>query len=63
MNAQWTTDTEVNTLVSNTESGDMQAIGTSEGKTYVIFSAFPGSEICDGAAATVLTALRDLRHL
>ncbi len=37
MNAQWTTDTEVNTLVANSESGDIQAIGSSDGKTYVVF--------------------------
>jgi len=35
--AQWTTDTDVNTLVAETESGDMKAIGTSEGETYVVF--------------------------
>lgn len=35
--AQWTTDTELNTLVSESESGDMQAIGTSNGETYVVF--------------------------
>src|SRR5690606_23954886 len=34
---QWTPDTDVNTLVVNSESGDMQAIGTSDGKTYVVF--------------------------
>ena len=35
--AQWTTDTVLNTLVADSEVGDMQAIGTSEGKTYVVF--------------------------
>jgi len=34
---QWTTDTDVNTLVVNSNSGDMQAIGTSDGQTYVVF--------------------------
>ena len=36
-NAQWTTDTDVNTLVADSEGGDMKAIGTSDGKTYVVF--------------------------
>ena len=36
-NAQWTTDTVLNTLVADSEVGDMQAIGSSEGKTYVVF--------------------------
>ncbi|PHS61074.1 MAG: hypothetical protein COB12_12385 [Flavobacterium sp.] len=36
-NAQWTTDTDVNTLVADTEGGDLQAIGTSDGKTYIVF--------------------------
>ncbi len=35
--AQWTTDTVLNTLVADSEVGDMHAIGTSEGKTYVVF--------------------------
>lgn len=35
--AQWTTDTAVNTLVADSEGGDMKAIGTSDGKTYVVF--------------------------
>jgi hypothetical protein len=35
--AQWTTDTVLNTLVVDSEGGDMQAISTSEGKTYVVF--------------------------
>ena len=36
-NAQWATDTVLNTLVADSEVGDMQAIGSSEGKTYVVF--------------------------
>jgi hypothetical protein len=36
-NAQWTTDTDVNTLVAESEGGDMKAIGASDGKTYVVF--------------------------
>jgi hypothetical protein len=35
--AQWTTDTAQNTLVVDSEGGDMKAIGTSDGKTYVVF--------------------------
>ena len=35
--AQWTDNTSINTLVAESESGDMQSIGTSEGKTYVVF--------------------------
>jgi hypothetical protein len=35
--AQWTTDTAVNTLVADSEGGDMKAIGTSIGETYVVF--------------------------
>jgi hypothetical protein len=37
VNAQWTADTEVNTLVVDSEGGDMKAIGTSDGQTYVVF--------------------------
>ncbi len=37
LNAQWTTDTDVNTLVADSEGGDMKAIGASDGKTYVVF--------------------------
>jgi len=37
INAQWTTETDVNTLVAESESGDMKAIGTSGGNTYVVF--------------------------
>lgn len=36
-NAQWTADTNVNTLVDVSPSGYMQAIGTSTGMTYVVF--------------------------
>ena len=36
-NAQWTTDTDVNTLVADSEPVDMQAIGTPNGQTYVVF--------------------------
>lgn len=36
-NGQWTTDTNVNTLVVDSEGGDMKAIGASDGKTYVVF--------------------------
>lgn len=36
-NGQWTTDTDVNTLVADSEGGDMKAIGASDGKTYVVF--------------------------
>ncbi len=35
--AQWNTDTAINTLVADSESSDMQAISTSDGKTYVVF--------------------------
>lgn len=35
--AQWTTDTEENTLVADSEALDMQALGTSAGQTYVVF--------------------------
>ncbi len=37
LNAQWTTETDVNTLVVDSEGGDMKAIGASNGKTYVVF--------------------------
>jgi len=36
LNAQWTTDTDVNTLVVDSEGGDMKAIGASNGKTFVV---------------------------
>ncbi len=35
--AQWTTDTDINTLVADSEAVDMKAVGTSNGKTYVVF--------------------------
>jgi hypothetical protein len=35
--AQWTPDTELNTLVASSETGDIQAVATSDGKTYVAF--------------------------
>src|SRR5690554_548921 len=35
--AQWTTDTDVNTLVAQSGELDVQAVGTSDGQTYVIF--------------------------
>jgi len=35
--AQWTTNTEENTLVSNLSSDDMKSVGTSNGFTYVVF--------------------------
>ncbi len=37
VNAQWTTDTHVNTLVASSESGDMQALGLSTGETMIVF--------------------------
>lgn len=35
--AQWTTNTEENTLVSTLSSDDMKSVGTSNGFTYVVF--------------------------
>ncbi len=35
--AQWTSDTQANTLVASGATGDIQAAGTSNGKTYVAF--------------------------
>lgn len=35
--AQWTTDTAVNTLVVNTTDAFSESIGTSDGRTYVVF--------------------------
>lgn len=35
--AQWTTDTDANTLVVESEALDLQAKGTSDGMTYVVF--------------------------
>ncbi|MGB1283388.1 MAG: T9SS type A sorting domain-containing protein [Polaribacter sp.] len=37
VNAQWNTDTAVNTLVSTSNSNDSKSIGTSDGQTYVVF--------------------------
>jgi len=37
MNAQWTTDTDANTLVVDSEGGDMQALSAIDGKTYIVF--------------------------
>lgn len=45
MNAQWTTDTDLNTLVADSEVVDMKAIGTTEGKTYVVFWKSVGDPI------------------
>ncbi|MDA9907785.1 T9SS type A sorting domain-containing protein [Flavobacteriaceae bacterium] len=36
-NAQWTSNTDINTLVTSSEGGDMKALGTSSGKTYVVY--------------------------
>ena len=36
-NAQWTSDADINTLVTNSESGDMKALGMVSGKTYVVY--------------------------
>lgn len=35
--AQWTEETNINTLVANSESEEMRAIGTSDGSTYIVF--------------------------
>ncbi len=37
VNAQWITDTDVNTLVVDSEGLDMQAISSIDGKTYIVF--------------------------
>lgn len=37
VHAQWTTETDVNTLVATSVSDDMKALGTSNGMTYVVF--------------------------
>lgn len=37
MNAQWTSDTAVNTLVADSDSDDAKSIATSDGQTYVVF--------------------------
>lgn len=36
VNAQWTNNTALNTLVATSSAGDMQSIGTSDGKTVVV---------------------------
>jgi hypothetical protein len=36
-NAQWIADTDVNTLVTDSESSDMQSLGTTAGETYVVY--------------------------
>lgn len=35
--AQWTTNTEANTLVAIASTGDIQSAGTADGKTYIAF--------------------------
>lgn len=35
--AQWTTDTAVNTLVASSSNTDSRSIGTTDGKTYIVF--------------------------
>ncbi|MEH6535955.1 MAG: T9SS type A sorting domain-containing protein [Psychroserpens sp.] len=35
--AQWNIDTAVNTLIADSNSGDMKSIGTSDGQTYIVF--------------------------
>ena len=37
MSAQWTTDTDVNTMVVDSEGGDMMALSASNGNTYIVF--------------------------
>lgn len=37
LNAQWTTETDVNTLVSVDSSEDMKAVSTSDGYTYIVY--------------------------
>jgi len=37
LSAQWTDDTDVNTLAASAITGDLQSIGTSDGKTYIAF--------------------------
>lgn len=37
INAQWTTETDVNTIVTEDTSNDMKAISTSDGFTYVVY--------------------------
>jgi len=35
--AQWTPQTDINTMVSNARTGDIQSVGTSDGKTWVVY--------------------------
>ena len=35
--AQWTIDTSVNTLVADSRGEDLKSVGTTDGKTYVVF--------------------------
>lgn len=35
--AQWTSDTDLNTPVAAVQTGDLQSVGTSDGKTYVAY--------------------------
>ncbi len=35
--SQWTSNTTINTLVADSEGGDMKAIGASDGSTYIVF--------------------------
>lgn len=37
LQAQWTTQTNVNTLVSTAQTDDIKSLGTSDGKTWVVF--------------------------
>jgi hypothetical protein len=37
LRAQWTADTETNTTVATSATGDMQSVGTSDGRTWVAF--------------------------
>ena len=33
--AQWTSNTELNTLAANSKTGDIQSVSTSDGKTFI----------------------------
>lgn len=37
LSAQWTSNTSLNTLVAGAQTSDIEAVGTSDGKTYVAF--------------------------
>lgn len=37
LSAQWTNDTDVNTLAASAVTGDLESIGTSDGQTYIAF--------------------------